>query len=61
MNSRTTAVPVRDEGKVHVLIPYALYREILEFLDAIGSPLKPDELVADAIRGFLRRSQKLLG
>jgi hypothetical protein len=52
---------MREDDKVHVLIPYSLYREILEFLDAIGSPLKPDELVADATRGFLRRSHKLLG
>jgi hypothetical protein len=58
MNARIIrASPPGDEGSgdIQVTIPYALYREIRWYLNAIGSPLRPDDLIADMIRGFLDR------
>jgi hypothetical protein len=60
MDAMTMESRIQDADDVQIRIPYGLYREILEFIDAIGSPLRPDELVADAIRGFMYRSERLL-
>jgi len=51
---------VEHVDDVQITIPYGLYLDILLFIDATGSPLRPDELVADAIRGFLYRSERFL-
>jgi hypothetical protein len=44
-----------QEGHIAVMVPYMLYREIQWMLNAIGSQAKPDDLIADIIRGYLKR------
>jgi len=48
------------EGHIAVMIPYTLYREIQWMLNAIGSQVKPDDLIADIIRGYLNRSGRII-
>jgi len=44
-----------SEGHIADMVAYTLYREVQWMLDAIGSQAKPDDLIADIIRGYLNR------
>lgn len=48
------------EGHIAVMIPYTLYREIQWMLNAMGSQVKPDDLIADIIRGYLNGSGRTI-
>jgi hypothetical protein len=59
MNRRgTTAKIVRyvveASEHVDVLIPYRLYRKLLRFMRGDHVQATPDEVVADAVRAYLR-------
>jgi len=41
-------------GKAQITLPYAVYLEVQRYLTAIGSGLKPDDLITDIVRGYLR-------
>jgi len=44
-----------EPGRIQVTIPFELYRELQWYLRAIDCPTKPDDLIADIIRGYLHR------
>jgi len=44
-----------ETGYIQVTIPFELYRELQWYLRAIECPTKPDDLIADIIRGYLHR------
>jgi hypothetical protein len=44
-----------ETDDVQVTIPFELYRELLWYLRAIDCPTKPDDLIADIMRGYLHR------
>ena len=45
----------RGEGHIAVMIPYVHYRKVQAYLQAIGSPLKPDDLIVSVLEGWLGR------
>ena len=54
-----SASPVDEDpevtGRISVVIPYPTYRRILAYLEAISSSLKPDELIASILEGWVRK------
>jgi len=63
MNDRIIRASSPDDevpSDVQVTIPYALYRDIQWYLNAIGSPLQPDDLIADMIHGFFNRCARVM-
>jgi len=44
-----------ESGRIKVAIPFVLYRELQWYLRAIDCPTKPDDLIADIIRGYLHK------
>jgi hypothetical protein len=46
---------VEASGHVEVLIPHRLYRKVLRFMRLHHVQGTPDEVVADALRAYLRR------
>lgn len=46
-----------SQGHIAVMIPYVLYRRLQEYLLAIQSSLKPEELIASILEGYIRRLQ----
>jgi hypothetical protein len=44
-----------ENGHISVMIPYPTYRRILAYLEAISSSLKPDELIASILEGWVRK------
>ena len=45
---------VEANGHIQVLIPYRLYREVLRFIRSHRVQGTADEVVADAVRAYLR-------
>ena len=57
LDARVARGRVEDApGYIAVMISYVQYRRVLEYLEAIQSPLKPDELIACVLEGWLRGS-----
>ena len=59
MNRRGTSVRivryvVEASGHVEVLIPYRLYRRVLRYIRGHRVQATADEVVADAMRAYLR-------
>ena len=45
---------VEASGHVEVLIPHGLYRKVLRFMRGHHVQATPDEVVADAVRAYIR-------
>jgi hypothetical protein len=43
------------DSHVSVMIPYPVYQQVLAYLEAINSSLKPDDLIASIVEGWARR------
>jgi predicted DNA-binding protein (UPF0278 family) len=56
-NSRIVRYVVEASGHVEVLIPHALYRKVLRFMRGHHVQATPDEVVADAVRVYIRGPQ----
>jgi hypothetical protein len=55
VNARIVRYVVEASGHVEVLIPHALYRRVLRFMRGHHLQATPDEIVADAVRAYIRR------
>jgi predicted DNA-binding protein (UPF0278 family) len=61
VNTRIVRYVVEASGHVEVLIPHALYRKVLRFMRRHHVQATPDELVADALRAYIRSPQSRTG
>jgi hypothetical protein len=57
VNARIVRYVVEASGHVEVLIPYGLYRRVLRFMRRHHFHEMPDEVVADAVRAYIRSPQ----
>jgi hypothetical protein len=56
-NARIVRYVVESSGHVQVLIPHALYRKVLRFMREHHAEATPDEVVAGAVRAYIRGPQ----
>ena len=54
MGARIVRYIVEANGHIEVLIPYRLYQEVLRFIRGHHTHATADEVVADAVRAYLR-------
>ena len=54
MGARIVRYIVEANGHIEVLIPYRLYQEVLRFIRGHHVQATADEVVADAVRAYLR-------
>jgi hypothetical protein len=57
VNARIVRYVVEACGHVEVLIPHTLYRKVLLFMRRHHVEGTPDEVVVDAVRGYIRSTQ----
>jgi predicted DNA-binding protein (UPF0278 family) len=56
-SARIVRYVVEASGHVEVLIPHTLYRKVLLFMRRHHVEATPDEVVADALRAYIRSPQ----
>jgi hypothetical protein len=54
MGARIVRYIVEADGHIEVLIPYKLYQDVLRFMRGHHVQATADEVVADAVRAYLR-------
>jgi len=54
MSARIVRYVVEADGHIQVLIPHRLYREVLQFIRSHHVQESVDEVVAEAVRTYLR-------
>lgn len=54
MDARIVRYIVEANGHIEVLIPYMLYQEVSRFIRGHHAHATADEVVADAVRAYLR-------
>jgi hypothetical protein len=57
VNASIVRYVVEASGHIQVLIPHALYRKVLRFVRGHHVEATPDEVVADAVRAYIRSPQ----
>jgi len=57
MSSSSVAHGAAEDGQVAVMIPHVVYRRLQEYLIAVQSSMKPDDLIANILEGYIRRLQ----
>jgi len=57
MDARVARDGLREyaPGDIQITIPYVVYRQVQLYLQAIDSRQRPEQLIVDIIRGYLRK------
>jgi hypothetical protein len=56
--ARGSGLDDESVGDIHIAIPYGLYCQVLAFMNADANLGRVEEVIADAIRAFLRTRRR---